>query len=74
MILKFAALTCAFYLGISVLIQAALFGVAIWKGSVGIFLSRWMWGAVFAVIWLASFSLAWHFFFSGARARLSTFP
>jgi hypothetical protein len=70
MILKLAVLTCAFYLGISVLMQAALFGLAIWKDSAGVFLARWMWGAVFAVVWLTSFSLAWHFFYAGIRAKL----
>jgi hypothetical protein len=69
-ILKLAVLTCAFYLGIAVLMQAALFGLALWKGMAGVLLVRWKWGAVFAVVWLASFSLAWHFIYAGFRARL----
>jgi len=70
MILKLALLTCAFYLGISVLMQAALFGLAIWRGSAGFFFTRWTLGAVFAVVWLTSFSLAWHFIYAGIRANL----
>jgi len=70
MIIKLAVLTAAFYLGISVLIEATLFGLAAWKGSAGIFLPRWMWATVFAVVWLVSFSLAWHFFYAGIRAKL----
>jgi len=68
--LKLAILTCAFYLGISVLMEAALFGLAAWKGSAGVFLLRRMWGAVFAVVWLISFSLAWHFIYAGIRTKL----
>jgi len=68
-ILKLAGMTCAFYLGIALLMQAALFGLAIWNGIAGILLVRWMWGAVFAVVWLISFSLAWHFIYAGVRAR-----
>ncbi len=68
-ILKFAGLTCAFYLEIAFLMEATLFGITIWKGSVGVFLSRRMWGAVFAAVWLTSFSLAWHFIYAGVRAR-----
>jgi hypothetical protein len=67
---ELAFLTCAFYLGISVLMEAALFGLAAWKGSAGIFLPRWIWGAVFAVVWLVSFTLAWHSVYAGIRAKL----
>jgi hypothetical protein len=70
MMIKLAVLTCAFYLGISVVMEAALFGLAAWKGGAGIFLLRWMWGAVFAIVWLISFSLAWHFIFAGIRTKL----
>ena len=70
-ILKLGVLTCAFYLGISVLMEAAVFGLAIWKGSVAFFLTRWGLGAVFAAVWLASFSLAWHFVYAGVRSKLA---
>jgi hypothetical protein len=69
MILKLAVLTCVFYLGISVFMQAAVYGLVFWKGNVLLLYVRWMWGAVFAVVWLAAFSLAWHFFYAGIRAR-----
>jgi hypothetical protein len=57
-ILKLGLLTCAFYPGISALMQAALFGLAIWKGSAGVFFTRCGLGAVFAAVWLFSFSFA----------------
>jgi hypothetical protein len=70
-ILRLGVLTCAFYLGISVLMEALLFGLTIWKGSIGVFFTRGVLGAVFAAVWLSSFSLAWHFVFAGVRSKLA---
>jgi hypothetical protein len=33
---KLALVTCAFYLGISIMFDAAVFGMALWKGSFGV--------------------------------------
>jgi len=46
---KLALVTCAFYLGISILIDAAMFGMALWKGGVGLFLTRTGWLMLFGV-------------------------
>jgi hypothetical protein len=60
LITKLAVLTCAFYLGINVLVEAALFGLALWRGGVAIgFTYRVTTVIFFSLIWLLSFSLSW---------------
>jgi hypothetical protein len=61
-VLKFALLTCVFYLVAAICVETAIFGLAHWRGGVGIYFSSWTGIAViagfFGVIWLASFLLA----------------
>ena len=56
---KLAIVTCAFYLGISILLDAAVFGMALWKGSAGIFATKTGWTVFFEFAWLVSFLLSW---------------
>jgi hypothetical protein len=52
---RFALVTCAFYLGIAILIDGAIFGMAQWKGGFAVFASRAGWLVFFCAMWLISF-------------------
>ena len=67
---KLALVTCAFYLGISILIDAAMFGMALWNGGVGLFLTRTGWLMLFGVAWLVSFLLSWRIVIVPLLARI----
>lgn len=62
LMLKFAVVTCAFYLGIVLLMEAGVLVVARFD-MVGVVAPRWGWialfGVVFGVVWLISFLLAY---------------
>ncbi|HEV2990404.1 MAG TPA: hypothetical protein VG759_18350 [Candidatus Angelobacter sp.] len=58
-ILKLALITCGFYLAIALLLEGLLLGAARATGGVG--LTRGAFFFLFAIAWLISFSLAWHF-------------
>ncbi len=59
LIVKTVLVTCAFYLGIAILLEALLFGVVHWKGGVFYSINFKAWALIFGLIWLASFALAW---------------
>jgi hypothetical protein len=67
---KLAPVTFAFYLGISILIDAAIMGMALWRGSFGIFLPKTGWVVFFGSMWLVSFLLAWRIVVAPLLARL----
>lgn len=71
MILKLAFLTCAFYLGVAVLMEASLLLWARFAGSVSVSASRSAWAVLFGAIWLGSFSIAWRIVWTSLHARLS---
>lgn len=56
---KFALATCAFYLAVSILLDAIMFGMTAWKGGFGVTASRSIWLVFFGLVWLASFLLSW---------------
>lgn len=56
---KIALVTCAFYLGLNVLLEAALLGLAQWTGIAGVHFHRGGQYVFFGILWLISFSLAW---------------
>jgi len=58
-IAKLALVTCAFYVGISVLLEAALFGLAFWKGGALYWINFKAWALIFGLLWLISFAGAW---------------
>jgi len=68
-LLKLSVLTCLFYLGFTVLMEAAIFLAARASGSFFYVLHRVPLGFIFGVIWLASFSLAWHITYSHFVAK-----
>ncbi len=59
LLLRLALLTCAFYLAIAVLTEAAVFVLAGVKGSFGYMSTRWGWAVWSGVMWLISYTLAW---------------
>lgn len=56
---RFALVTCAFYLAIAVLLDAAMFGIAVWKGGSDVAASRSAWFVFFGLVWVVSFLLSW---------------
>jgi hypothetical protein len=60
MILKLAFLSCAFYLGLAILLELTLQVAAKINGSVGFAASPSIWFLLFGLMWLGSFSLTWH--------------
>jgi hypothetical protein len=59
LVTKIALVTCAFYLGISLLIEALLFAFTLWKGGILYTFDSRVWTVVFGLIWLVSFLVAW---------------
>jgi len=59
LIAKTALVTCAFYVGMSILLEVLLVGLTFWKGGIMYSLNFKVWVLMFGVIWLASFALAW---------------
>ena len=58
-ILKLTIVTCAFYMGITLLLLVGLFAIVHLKGMVGYTLNWRSFGVLFGMIWLVSFSAAW---------------
>jgi hypothetical protein len=67
---KLALVTCGFYLAISILLDVAVFGMAMWKGSSGVFASKSGWLLFFGMVWLMSFLLSWRIVFTPLFAKL----
>jgi hypothetical protein len=69
---KFALVTCAFYLGIAILIDGATFALAHWKGSFGLSASKTGWIFFFGAVWLISFLISWRIVVTPLLARIRT--
>jgi hypothetical protein len=67
---KLALVTCGFYLLISILFDAALFGMALWKGGVLVTATKSGWLAFFGIAWLLSFLLSWRIVVTPVFSRL----
>ena len=59
---KFTALTCVFYIAISLAVQGILILVP-FKPDVMVGVTGWRFWATFGLIWLVSFRIAMHFVF-----------
>ncbi len=70
-IVKFAALTCAIYLAIAVILEVLFFALSIAKGGMMIFGSIRAWGVLFGIVWLVSFTSAFHILHASIRAKLA---
>jgi hypothetical protein len=68
-LLKLSVLTCVFYLGVTLLLEAGILAAAHISG-IGINFSRslpfWMF---FGLVWMGSFALAWRITYSQHLAR-----
>ncbi len=73
LVLKLAAVTCAFYLGAAVLIEVAMIVLTHLLGGLSVIATRpRLVGAVFfGGVWLASFLLAWRVVVTPIFARIS---
>jgi len=69
-VVKLAAMTCVFYLGSAVLMEALLVLLAHVLGTAGFSLSRSGWMVLFGMVWLASFLLAWRVVIPPILARI----
>jgi hypothetical protein len=68
---KVALVTCAFYLGLNVVLEVGFFGLARWKGGVaGIHFTRGGQYIFFGILWLISYSLAWRIVAAPIFARI----
>ncbi len=68
---KLALVTCAFYLGLNILMEATVFGIAVWQGGVLFgFRSRTVVTLFFGLMWLLSFGLAWRIVITPILAKI----
>jgi hypothetical protein len=70
---KLALVTCAFYLGAAILLDAVIFGMALWKGSFDISATKSGWMVLFGAAWLASFLLSWRIVMNPLLAQIAKF-
>jgi hypothetical protein len=59
LILKLAALTCAIYIGITVLLLLGGLVVVYWKGMIAYNYNFRTWAMLFGLTWFVSFFVAW---------------
>jgi hypothetical protein len=77
---KLGLLTCAFYVMLTILLEAAIWALAHREGGFGIFFAgrSWFWSAglrlafIFGGLWLVSFTAAWCIVYQGLKAKLAT--
>ena len=70
LIMRLALLSCAFYLGLALALELALFLLARWKGSAGFFFTSWGWTLFSVAIWLVSTSIAFRIVRGWIHAKL----
>jgi hypothetical protein len=58
-ILKLATVTCAIYIGITLLLLLGGLMVIHWKGTIGYNFNFRAWAIVFGLMWFISFIIAW---------------
>jgi len=63
--LKLSLLTCTFYLGAALILQASAILLVRWRGEFIVYGTRWGAAIVFGLVWFLSFKLAWHFILPG---------
>jgi|HubBroStandDraft_5_1064220.scaffolds.fasta_scaffold100251_2 hypothetical protein len=75
---KLGFLTCAFYIGLTLLFEGAILAMEHLIGPTGVFWSgrHSFWtlgarlGAIFGVLWMISFSAAWCIVYSGLKFHI----
>jgi hypothetical protein len=61
MIFRLAALTAILYVLLGFVIEATLYVIAYFAGGASISNTRGGWWFFFGLIWIAAFTIAWHF-------------
>ena len=67
---KLALVTCAFYLGVAILIDGAIFCMALWKGGFVVLAPKAGWVLFFGAVWLTSFLVSWRIVITPVFARI----
>jgi hypothetical protein len=70
---KLALVTCAFYVGAAILLDAGIFGMALWKGGFSISATKSGWIVLFGSAWLSSFLLSWRIVMDPILAQIAKF-
>ena len=70
LILRFALLTCVFYLGMAAILEGAFFVFAYVRGGAGMFGTRLGWTILFGIVWLISFNLTYHIVTTRTQASI----
>jgi len=70
---KLALVTCVFYVGTSILLDATIFGMALWKGGFSISATKTGWIVLFGSVWLASFLLSWQIVMTPLLTQIAKF-
>ena len=70
-IIKLAVLTCAIYLAIALVLEAAFFALSVAKNGMLIGGGIRAWGVLFGVVWLVSFTAAFYILDASIRAKLA---
>ena len=58
-LMKLSFATVAFYILLTLILEAGLFALARFKGIIGIQYSWFGLGAIFGMVWILSFAMAW---------------
>jgi len=82
LVLKLGLLTCAFYVGLTALLEAGLWALVYSKGGFSVFVHRehWFWtvglrlGVIFGILWVISFSAAWWITYQGLKSKFPVLP
>jgi hypothetical protein len=70
-IIKFAALTCAIYLAIAVILEVVFFVLSITRGGLMVGGGIRGWAVLFGLVWLVSFTSAFYIIHASIRAKLA---
>jgi hypothetical protein len=70
---KLALVTCVFYLGVAILLDAGIFSMALWKGGSSISATKSGWTMLFGSAWLVSFLLSWRIVVTPILAQITRF-
>jgi hypothetical protein len=74
---KLGLLTCLFYVVMTILLEAGLWGMVYFKGFMWFYRGKHpglvlgvSWGAIFWVLWIISFSAAWFIVYHDLKSKL----
>ena len=71
-VLKLALVTCAVYIGLTLLLLVAGLVIVYWKGILGYDYSFRAWAVLFGIIWFVSFVISWRIVIQPMLARINS--